>query len=536
MAEYVFPANDYDRPRNLLALLGSFWSELYTGRDQTLAFIESKTQIEHQSVQDLAELVASISRYTVPIFHKDNWYMLTLRRSEMNMGPAAMTKFDGSIRFDTGRQFDVPPARDGYIFSTPANLSDVRMVMNRFTEPSLTWVKGVDYVLEPGGITFRTNPFQDNRVARRPVYENGEVVDEEAVLWLFRGDFDWETVYQQFGYVLGMRLKSSLGYRELMNAVFDALVGGTTRRQIETAFAAMTGVPLVLEPVEVVERIAMDHNHRLIITDSHVYRFNPDVNVLVEEGQTVYAGDPLTDTLAIYELNRGETPESIRALAMGRGFLSTCFYSDLIFEDKDVPLEVITDDPSGFTKLKFSLGGFPVDVDRFFDEMHERGVAESQLPVDECSAEEVINIPGNECDDIAPTAIRRGTLAHLLDTRTNRVGEPGPSNLPRTINPLQFLIQNVLRNNAAIVQVKLAGLGRDAIGLHNMRYLKRITPPHTALLLVIELTPAADSVRVGQILDSVSLMQAMEPLSDDAGPGLVNESRFRLRHVAGSCQ
>ena len=84
MATYTYPANPWDRPRNLLATLGSFWSETYSGRDQIESIVRAKGQIENQTVQDLLETTVALSRYTVPIFHRDNWYPLRLLRSARN--------------------------------------------------------------------------------------------------------------------------------------------------------------------------------------------------------------------------------------------------------------------------------------------------------------------------------------------------------------------------------------------------------------------------------------------------------------------
>ena len=74
-----------------------------------------------------------------------------------------------------------------------------------------------------------------------------QVVDREINLWVYRGQFDWHTTYEQFGYVLGLHAaQSSQQYKDLVNAVFDALVEGTTARAVQAALSAIADVPIFL--------------------------------------------------------------------------------------------------------------------------------------------------------------------------------------------------------------------------------------------------------------------------------------------------
>lgn len=535
MSEYVYPATDFDRPKNMLALLGTFWAEVYQGKEQITSITAAKGQVENQTLTDLLAVADSFARGRCPIYHTDNWYLLRLRQSELNSAQVAVATFDSGLVFNAGASFDVPARSTTFAFPVDGRLANVRQILNRFTEPSLLWTAGVDFLLSPGCITFRSNPFDDPRVARRHVYEDGQIVDEEAVLWLFKGEFDFDILYRQYGYVLNMQFESSLAYRNLLNAFFDALVGGTTASQVLLAASAITGIPLVLEPQETVEHVTSDGAGQLIITDQHVYRFSMAANPLVEVGDVVHAGDSLVNALEVYELNQGHVPENLRALAMGKGFLAACYYGDLVFENKDVPLEVIENHPSSFTYVKFGLGGFPLDVARFFDDMHERGIAASQQQVDACHPGDTVLIPGDPCADepFPDQRIRRGTLAHLLDVRPNPVGEPTAASLPRTINPLQFLIENVLRANAVILHVRAAGLGYDRLGLHASTHFQRIVPPHTALILLVELTPASDSVTVELIDENLTIFKGMS-LADTIEDMVVE--RIGLRVVSGTCQ
>lgn len=530
---YTYPQSVYDVSENLLATLGSFWSGTFHGGDQLAKTVEAKCQIEGQAMLDVLDAMAAVSRFTVPIFKTRNWYPLVLRESQRNDVTTSLPRYDTGQSYDGGLRYDVPVRRQGHAFPKPADLADGRVLLNRFVSPSLNWTQGIDFVLEDGAIVFAVNPFEDDRVALRDVYVDGVVTDREAVLWLLRGDFDWDAIYRQFGYVIRMKLRSSAGYRDLLNAVFNALVGGTTRATMIAGLSAVTGIPVVREATETVEDVWMDGRGRLVITDRNVYRFEADATVLVSAGDVVHAGDPLVDALRIFEFNHGDTPTDLAALAMGRGFSLNCLYSDLVFENRELPLTVITDDPSGFTKVTWPLGGFPADVARFFDELHSRGVTEAERAIGDCEECTTLRYPTTTCGE-DDEYCRLGTLAHYLDRRTNRVGEPTAANLPTTINPLKFLITNVLRNNAFLVRIRAAHLGANGLGLHNLRYLQQVVPPHTAMLLMVDMTPRQDSITVRGLSERLTTFSAAEPLVDVVPAACVRD-RSRPRIVTGRC-
>ena len=534
MGHYAFPHTVYDQPENLLATLGSLWADAYSGRDQVLSVVQGTQQLENQPMLDLMELLASLSRFTVPIYHTANWYPLYLLASQRNDAQTSLLRYDDGENYDVGDRYDIPQSRPAHAFPRPADLVGIPLIMNRFTDPTMIQNDGIDYVLQDNAIIFRHNPFDDMRIAKRPVYKDGVTVDTEALVWVFRGQFDWDIVYQQFAYVIGLRLRSSVGYRDLMNAIFDAMVGGTTYNDILLAFSAMTGVPVVREERETVVDITFDNQNLIIITDLHVYKYGLTATATVAIGDVLRRGQTMTDALQIHELNCGVVPAGLDSLAIGEGFLSTCFYSDLVFENKNVPLVVDTRDPSGYTKLTWGLGGFPLDVAQFFDELHNRGVAEASRPIDECEElKKTIRYPVNNCDE-EETIGRRGTLAHFLDLRTVQVGEPTASQLPKTINPLKFLVENILRNNACIIRIKAASAGTDAVGLHNVRLLRKIIPPQIAAILMIDLTAAKDSATVDMLNEQVSTFTGMQPLHDSV-VDMVTDRRLTVRVVNGTC-
>lgn len=504
----TFPASDIDRDQKLMAQLGSFWGDDYHAVDQVRSYIRGRQQAAWQSNQTLQEAVDAASRLTTPVFRRENWFSWTIKASDRNDARTSLLRYDEDALYDGSFRYDIPKIRKDHAFPRPTGLAAVNVISNRITAPSVLLVKGIDFAIDEvnSAVVFRNNPFTDDRIAKLPIYEDGVVVDQELTLWFFYAVFDENLIHEQYGHVIELQMPSSERYRDTVNALFDGIVEGSTRHQLELALTAVTGIPLVREETETVEIVEADWRYLLVITDAHVYRFAATATPVVAVGNIVHAGEPLVDAIEIIEFNTGAVPTSLRALTMGKGFLAAGFLGEILFENKMVPLLVDETHPSGFTYVSFDLGGFPLDVDRFFTEMHAAGVA------------------------------RNETLAMLLDRRTNKVGQPRASNLPATINPLEFLVENVLRNNAFVVRVKPKHADMLIPGVVALPQFRKLLPPHTAMLIVIELTPDPASVTLDDAdASGVRPYSAPDPLSEPAAM-IADGHRIRLRTISEVCQ
>jgi len=467
---YRYPQNDFDDTDLLLNLLGSFWATTYQGNELISNLSGVAGQMAQQTYMQLMELVNSISRFNVPLFHQNNWYALNLRETQLNLDlnllPKYATQTNQTYTSDNPLGYGQAIHSAYFVYTKPQGLTDVKLMFNRLTSPTVALVQGVDYWLEDTIIVFRADPFKNDLIAKRDLLnDKGELADKEIVLWLYQGKWEWYTTYKQFGYALGLQLKSSEGYKQFINAIFDAFVSGTSIRTQKLALAAAFGVPLVIEAKETVEKIIKDADKLNIITDQHAYRFPLTATPLVQEQQQVTAGDGLTDLLQVFEFTQGKqiNPQDIPALSVGVGLIPYGFQGELIFENIETPL-LVELEVAGFTKVSWKIGGYPFDADKFWEDVHTAGIAKNQ------------------------------TIAMLLDLRGTRIGQPTAAMLPSKINPLQFLTDNILRNNAYVVKVK-AGVSRAArLPFVPTEQLRKIQPPHTLMLLNVELVYADNYV------------------------------------------
>ncbi len=217
--------------------------------------------------------------------------------------------------------------------------------------------------------------------------------------------------------------------------------------------------------------------------------------------------------MQVFELNRGAeiSPADIQALTIGTGVLAWGFWGDLTFENKQVPV-IVESDTAGRTKVSWALGGFPFDVENFWDEVHAAGVQKGQ------------------------------TLANLLDTRENPVGQPTAGMLPTTINPFQFLTNNLLRNNAYLVKVRPGSELTDRLDFMPVEQLRKIQPPHTLMLLIVELVHRDSPVIMENpgtetdpgYVETLSGFPCMVN-SDDMDPAVYVAERVRTSVIGGRC-
>jgi hypothetical protein len=617
--EYTYPGSDLDRSKVLISLLGSFWARTYTGIDQIHSYVDGGAYTVAQSHRDLLAAVAALSRYDVPLFHEELLYPVILRRSQLNTAITNTVAFDREKgRFDDTLRFDTAVENELFSFPLPDKFAGAENLFNKITFPTVSLASDVDFTVDATrkALVFVSNPFDNPAIVRRSVTANGQQ-DEELTLWAFCGKFDYEYVFNQFAYALGIKLKTSQSYKDLVNAIFSGLIdGGLSARNLDAAIAAICGIPLVAEANEVVEAVEYDAHGLLIVTDKSVYKFYEDAIPAVGVGSVVRAGDYLVRGFEINEFFVGNTylrenedpvdrPETTKllatniyetiaaenddellvsaaadcparkdlaALALDNSFLSTCFFGDLVFENKVVPLVVDDNHPTGYTFVSFELGGFPSDVERFFQEVHERGVESAETgriscflnpneyrSYDDLPEKGIVGQIYKTLDDNryydwvpkrseiesaryeqitqVPPFKKLGTLAHLLDKRLQPSGEPAADNLPAEINPLRFLVENVLRNNVFVVRINVSALGQNRLGLYNIRHLRQVIPPQTAMIVVFELTLKSDKIDAEKhVPDTATVFTGIEPQLDTVDETYVKDRGVLINRISGTCQ
>lgn len=501
----VYPESDLDRLSKLASCLGSFWTSTYDGSAVVLDICRAKGDVERTVQRRTGLLYDVVSRFKVPAASREDLLPITLKESDRSNNQGTVARFDRNpFTFNDGKLvFDSQTVATLPSWLAPEGVTGIAVISNRITEASMTLFAGIDFVVQDGLIVFREDPFLDSRCLPEAVWEANALVDRTLQLWCLGVERQDTLMHDLFGYVLEQP-GSGEAYNQLVNAVLDALAVGTTAGAIKQVWSAATGIPTAKDD-ETVEDIYTTDDARFLVTDKNVYRFALDVTLRHAVGDTIAKYDDLTTALRVFDLNRGQvpTPDEVYALSLGGGCLRFPAMGPLTFVNAATALQV-TEDADGFTRLDWDLGGWPADVDYFFDDMHAAGVAAGE------------------------------TLANLLDQRpsTSRDTQPTAGALPATINPFAFLCGQVLRNNAFIVTIKTAAM-RGGVGLSAAKLLRRVIPPQTAVFLIITLSRTEPPITMNDE-DATSTFFRVSPYTETESV-TITETPPRMRRVSGYC-
>jgi hypothetical protein len=457
---------------SLIRTIGSFWYHYFGDRDKLTLHYRSLGHRQGQAYLDYLTAVATVGRFDIPVFKSEDWYLLVLKQSDrgrvLNVYGQADLTYNGSYKYEDQQTAEpLFPLPDVDFFGQLADIPFT--IYNNVLYPSKSWTCGLDFEIDYDRnlIRFRADPFESEYVAKREVYgDDGQIEDEEIGLWVYMGEFDLDMVYKQWGFVVTEQLQSSEGYKDVVNALWDSYVLGSNMAAFELTISAALGIPIVLEATETVVDVAVESTRNLVITDKHVYSFSLNANITVSVGDVLFAGQQMSDALKIVDLS-GYAPDydDFPAVSFGANYLSGGYFAELIFENMMVDVEYLGTDEDDKAVVVFRIGGFPGDVDDFFEQ-----------------AQLIGKQPGNK------------TLAELLDTRANPVSQPLPAYLPAQLNPLQFVLDNIMKNHLILIKIRTSAIDPNAPGMGIFRYLRNVVPPHTAFIVFVEITPDADII------------------------------------------
>ena len=452
MTQY-YPADDLDRPEKLLGLMGSLWTEGYSADTFPQDYVRGLLALWKQVQIDAEEAMACLGRQTTPVWHTERWYPLALRSDERRA--ASLYRFGTTHRYGDGLTY--AEAGTQVVYPLPEGIVAAALVQDRIATPQHVWFPGIDYQIdeEQRVIWFATDPLSVETVETRQYVDKAGQTIIEGTVWLSGARQDNEHMYLRWGFPWQYRRKSSPGYSNTINALWDAACDGGSFRAFIEIVAALLDAPLAAS-TEIVEAVFRDANGLCIVTDKRVYRYHRNAEAVVAVGDKVQAGQPLTDVLLWHECSRGGAPSWMTGVEYSPAMLGTGYRCGVVFRNQTVPTTVSTD-ADGRTVITWPLGGRDEDVALFWQETHERGVLLGR------------------------------TLARILDQRTEATTEPPAEALPATINPLQFACDHLLRNHGLLLRLRPHCSGRYKQPLTAMRLAKHLLPAHVLLLMLVVL-------------------------------------------------
>ncbi len=475
--------------RDIYGSLSSFWRTLFEDKAVIRDYTKGSGLVAAQVFLNFLETVNNLSRNDMPIFHRERWMPIIIRRSERNQGKAIIagqepplfvgpqpddTAYDPLVVYPVGGSVSLGGAASYQINSTFTVKDGVISISDSPVAPTTTFIKNTHFTVSDGLLVFRedSDPFEFSSFPRRLI---GDAAagdeDEELVLWASDVLIDKFFVRDNFGYQIGLDEESTEQYRANVNALLDLQFGGPNLTLLQTAIGTLTGVPVIRSTPEVVEVIVdNDDGTRDIITDMNVYSVtvNDEIREPVIPGASFNAGDLLTEGVKLYPrldpdrflaangLPLSEFLVDVPALFLPKGIMGDYGgASGFIVKWEEQPLTFEGNDSNGNPRLRFALGGTEEDADAFWQSTWDRATADNTSLADFFS----------EFLFLQPPYITVGATVGF-------------------INPLKFFMQNFLKTNVGVLVVDFNALPEHIKSLDTLGRLADLLPAHALLLII----------------------------------------------------
>jgi hypothetical protein len=258
-----------DAAKAVLNLLGSLWRYYYGGRAQILTMVQANLELVKQQQQNLTEVAACASRFTVPLYHTENWELLYVLRG---------------------------PKNEAVLHKSPG-LVELPLLMDKLVDPTVLLHEGIDYRIRGNKIEFA----------------NDDMLADVDALWGFKAKFDRGFLWKHFGHLVGLKEKTSQQYKDTINAIIDCWMYGPTTPRLEALVAAVLGVPCADGEETICGRYE-DRRGPFVVTDLRVHRIPQEAILSHSEGSQPRSGAPLVKSFEIHQV-RG--PDDSGASARG---------------------------------------------------------------------------------------------------------------------------------------------------------------------------------------------------------------------------
>lgn len=487
------PALSADYVKNTSSLLfdwlRTFWTKLYKDKAFVKNLQGSRALRVAQLYLDLVESLQLLNHTDSPVFHRERWYPIVVRKSQRNTGDITTLKSGkmngavlsengqpaGSI-YKEGQRFEVGSGNVYEGFTTYKLNEDIKdvvsCIVDSVAEPRIILNNGSDFKIAYNSLILKNSvdPFTENSgFATFEIPEGPDSeADEEAILWACDALIDKDYVFKYSGYPVGLKTKSSSIYKRIVKSVWDATTDGLSVQHLKDVLAALCCVPSVKSDKERVEAVYESDGRTKVITDKNVYVLGPgtgedDLRDAVKAGNTLYRGDLFDRSIRIYPFVR--SVDDVKRLTEFDGdqfkkdVVSLSIPAALIRAESSSgfyvgwdPVDVICEgfDKNGNPKLSFDLGMDDYDDLRYWMdvwswyESREESMASCFDGLESGTISE-----GSKCGEVVPieyflkNLVGANTLIVVVDT--DKIPEDSPLFDPNFFQALRKLIPKHVR-------------------------------------------------------------------------------------------
>ena len=489
----VYPKNDLDKIEKMVSLLGGYWTESYEGRDQIRDIVASRSKLWRQALVSWEEAVKSRSRKDIDSYSTSIWVRVFLDKSK---GASVINDYKGKSKYG-----NTPYIKYGEIsgasWDLPIGIVGVSQIYNRVSEPSASLFETVDYNIDhrSNRIVFKINPFNNTKFPRELITNNDGSVDEQLSMWFHMAKIDKKAVQRFYGMPIGIDGVSGESYKDLVNQIYDCLIEGPSTYKIAKVIGDSIECPVSKNAETVID--VSKGARTVIVTDKEVYYAPEASESTVFVGKKLTPGISLSDALSIREIRRGVSLNNLPSLTIGSGLVDNSILGNLSFVNDNVPLEKVK--YLGKVNVTFKIGGHPFDVDQFWKLVRK---SEDKKKI---------------------------SLAHIL-SKTPADKEVDEVTLPRQINPLRFLVDELMPRGMTLVTIKA---GRLLKSIPRLDAVLEVCPLNSFLFFIFE-TPLIidDSLEVAS--ESEVGYTAANTISNDDSVNNLG-SKVTIKSISSQC-
>lgn len=470
---------DLSDPDFFARFIGSFWKRAMTDRNFIDGVAAASASEITRSYISLVNAIQKLSIETADVLVPIGTHPIIFRQSDFSNGPDYLKFGDGQkygpqeaggeFRSDAIFEYaGLERKSDNFYVGLKPGVSDVGMSLsNSLVSPTLTLVRGIDFVLKDGVVTFRENPFDNPLIHQMDVTSSSGQGEKEIVLWSSdasekNGDFA-----KQFGFASGTINPLGENYQAATKASLLSMSGGPTMTLIDHLVAALVGLPCITSDHETILSVTDFKGMRIVATDLGVYKIHPSLSLRknIQVGAVLERGHPLTTGTEVFDSKTNPSWWSgLEGLVFNETFFGLDLKSSIGFRNEPSVVELSGPEESvsgdEWRSAKFFIAGRKEDVDAFWKASREAGL-KSQNPT------------GN--------AIYR----HL-----GAVNEDGAPDFARTviINPLELIASNIIGTGAIVIRIQLSSFFSLEDFFVGSELVRKAIPPHLGLIVIIDIS------------------------------------------------
>ena len=489
----VYPKNDLDKIEKMVSILGGYWSESYEGRDQIRDIVSSRSKLWQQALISWEEAVKSRSRKDITSYSTSIWVRVVLDKSK---GASVLNDYKGKSKYG-----NTPYIKYGEIsgasWDLPIGVVGVSQIYNRVSEPSASLFETIDYNIDrrSNRIVFKINPFNNAKFPRELITNNDGTVDEQLTMWFHMAKIDKKAVQRFYGVPIGIDGESGDSYKDLVNQVYDCLIEGPSSYKISKVIGDSIECPISKNTETVID--ISEGSRTIIVTDKEVYYAPEGAESTVTLGQTIAPGISLSDALSIKEIRRGVNLDNLPSLTIGAGLVDNSILGNLSFVNDNVPVDTVK--VGSRVNVTFKIGGHPFDVDQFWKLVRK-----------------------NEDK-------KKISLAHIL-SKTPAGKEVDEVTLPRQINPLRFLVDELMPRGVNLITIKA---GRLLKSIPRLDAVLEVCPLNSFLFFIFE-TPLVIDDSLEVVSESEVGYTAANTISSDQSISNL-DSKVTIKSISSQC-